>query len=94
MRTTTVILAGALSAIAVAAPHEGHNHDETVNLFLPMADKQSILAYEIGSDATATTYAAGCPSGADSNDCGIPTGFIYTGSANTVKYTMGNDDYG
>lgn len=102
MRTTTVFLSAALTAVAIAAPHEGHDHTEdsvaaaqdSVKMFLPMADAQELLAYEIEVGAEATTYAVGCPSDASSDECGFPSGFLYTGGPKTVAYTMASPEYG
>ncbi|KAJ6127426.1 hypothetical protein N7523_003038 [Penicillium sp. IBT 18751x] len=75
------LLAGA--AIAAA--------DSTVSLFLPGFDTQPLDAKVLGSSGAMTTYSLNCPSGEDSNLCGVPPGFIVTQGASSVQFDYGYD---
>ncbi|KAL6898308.1 hypothetical protein GGI43DRAFT_385188 [Trichoderma evansii] len=70
----------ALASVAVA-------QSTVVNLLLPYADEQTIVASVIGVDSTATTYLFGCPKGEDSNSCGYPTSQTVTQGPSTWIYT-------
>ena len=61
---------------------------DTANLFLPAFDAQSLVAKSIGSDSAATTYVLGCPSNADSADCGVPYPIVLVQGPKTVAYTI------
>ena len=94
MRTSNVLLAGGLFAMASAMPHEGHSHDETVEIFAPMFDTQDLVAASLREEGDATVYLVGCPEGTDSTECGIPIPMEYTGSPKTAVYTASAPDNG
>jgi len=60
----------------------------TVNLFIPGADVQPLVASIVASDATATTYAVECSPGTDSSDCGFPGVFTLTEGPSRAQYTL------
>ena len=59
---------------------------ETVNMMLPFADDQHLLAKSIGGNADATTYVLGCEAGTDSNDCGFPVPQVIIQGPKTMAY--------
>ncbi|CAG7994867.1 unnamed protein product [Penicillium olsonii] len=66
MRIQSLVLAGATAAVAA----------DTVTLFLPGFDSQDLVGKVIGSSGSMTTYLLNCPSGTDSDDCGVPDGGV------------------
>ncbi|OBT56182.1 hypothetical protein VE04_04065 [Pseudogymnoascus sp. 24MN13] len=80
MRPTSVSLVGLASGTVSAA--------QTVTLYVPGTDEQSLVASIVGSDATATTYAISCDPGASAQDCGIEGTITLTEGPTTAKYTI------
>ncbi|KAJ9639095.1 uncharacterized protein PV06_07352 [Exophiala oligosperma] len=54
-----------------------------VSVFFPGLDSQTLLGSVIKSDSSKTTMAVACPSGTDSNDCGIVGAITVTVGAST-----------
>ncbi|TVY48058.1 hypothetical protein LOCC1_G001531 [Lachnellula occidentalis] len=65
----------------------------TTRLLLIGFGTQDIVASIVGSDSTATTFAIACGD-PDSEDCGIPTSFIFTQGPSTIHYDYHNTDDG
>ncbi|KAJ4294854.1 hypothetical protein N0V88_005091 [Collariella sp. IMI 366227] len=58
-----------------------------VNLLIPAADPQAIVASVISADPTATTYYLKCPDGTDATDCGLADGVSVINGPSTLAYT-------
>jgi len=85
MRSSIVLAAAALSSLTSA--------QSTISLFIPDSyDETSVVASQIKSDATATTYYVGCPTGGSYSDCWFPYPFTMTQGPSTVDYAFGIPD--
>ncbi|KAL4891185.1 hypothetical protein BDV59DRAFT_182717 [Aspergillus ambiguus] len=75
------ILFGLAMAVMVAA-----EKNLVTTMFVFNADPQSLVASVVSSDAAATTYSINCPTGTDSNDCGMGPGMtLIAGPKTTYK---------
>lgn len=77
----SLVVLGAAAALAAG-------QSTTIDLFLPMFDKQKLVGSVVDADSTATTYAIACPSGANSDDCGLSESQTVTQGPSTWALTM------
>ncbi|KAF4463385.1 hypothetical protein FALBO_9797 [Fusarium albosuccineum] len=90
-------MARSLALLAVAAAAVGAQ-TTTVDIFLPIVDKQPLDASIVGGSAEATTFAIHCPKGTPSDECGLPGTQTVIAGPSTVHYTYSvegdGDEYG
>lgn len=61
-----------LASFLLASSLVAAQSTSVVEILNPFGDKQTLHASVISAAPTATRYLLKCPSGADSNDCGVP----------------------
>lgn len=87
MRSNTIRALTLLTATAATVAAES-----TVSLFLPYADRQSLVAEVVGSSDSATTYVVNCASAGE--DCPMPSsGYTIVQGPSTVKEGYSDADY-
>jgi hypothetical protein len=81
-------LVTALFAAAITA-------QSTISLFLLDTDPQTLVASVISSDASATEYLVGCPTGIDANDCGYnpPVTVKHAGDVYAASLTAAEEQF-
>ncbi|KAK4174941.1 hypothetical protein QBC36DRAFT_332516 [Triangularia setosa] len=84
VRVSTLLVTAGLSAMA-SAQDIGAATTSVTSIFLPGVDKQTVWASVISAEPTAATYSLGCPPDADSNDCGLGTGFTVVQGPSTFS---------
>ncbi|KAH7165562.1 hypothetical protein EDB81DRAFT_257398 [Dactylonectria macrodidyma] len=89
-------MAGSLVLLTLAGAAAVAAQSTTVSLFLPMVDAQDLDASVVGVDSAKTTFAVTCPSGADSNDCGLTEAqtIIQGPSTFAMTYAYSDAEYG
>ncbi|KAH6634562.1 hypothetical protein B0J18DRAFT_24096 [Chaetomium sp. MPI-SDFR-AT-0129] len=77
-----------LASFLLASGLAAAQSTSVVDILLPFGE-QTLLASVISAAPTATTYLLACPSGADSNDCGVPSeGVEIFYGPSTFGYTL------
>ncbi|KAL5336744.1 hypothetical protein BJX70DRAFT_400373 [Aspergillus crustosus] len=68
--------------------------NDVVSLILPQVDDQALVGEVVGVDGSTTTYIISCPTGADSDECGIPPdGLTVTAASTAFIYDYRYEDY-
>lgn len=81
----------ASASFAVLATAQQAATTSVVSLLLPMVNQKTIVASVMTAAPDATKYLIACPSGMDSNDCGLGTGFTVVNGPSTLSVYMGMD---
>ncbi|KAK4100280.1 hypothetical protein N658DRAFT_106065 [Parathielavia hyrcaniae] len=76
------------SSLLLAAGLAAAQSTTVVDILMPMADPQTLLASVISADATATSYFISCPTVTSSEECGFADGLEVLNGPSTMNYAM------